>query len=110
MQNASYTTPEIAPIGGLENYADFLIDSDEEEVIDLQMNNSKIKYSQSTEKSVMNTQSVSSTASTKNSSLTNNDIKYVEEGIDYDKTPKPLIYLKISTLFLFTSIIVLASV
>jgi membrane protein required for beta-lactamase induction len=34
----------------------------------------------------------------------------VEEGIDYDKTPKPMVFLQLSTTFLFISLIVLASV
>lgn len=34
----------------------------------------------------------------------------VEEGIDYDKIPKPLVFLQLSTTFLFICLIVLASV
>jgi len=54
--------------------------------------------------------SVSSTGSSNGNNSTESDIKMVEEGIDYDKTPKPLIFLKISTFFLFISLITLASV
>ncbi|TNV87551.1 hypothetical protein FGO68_gene3849 [Halteria grandinella] len=53
--------------------------------------------------------SLSSTTSSARA-MSNQDIRYVEEGIDYNKTPKPLLYLKLSTLLLFTSLIILASV
>jgi len=52
---------------------------------------------------------MSSTSSQGNLS-SDDDIKLVEEGIDYEKTPRPLIILKLTTFFLFLSLIVLASV
>ena len=54
--------------------------------------------------------SVSSTGSSGGNNSTESDIKLVEEGIDYDKTPKPLIFLRLSTFLLFMSLIILASV
>jgi hypothetical protein len=54
--------------------------------------------------------SMSSTASSSIAGSSEDDIKMVEEGIDYDRSPKPLIYLKLSLAFLFISLIVLASV
>jgi hypothetical protein len=53
---------------------------------------------------------MSSTASSSINGSSEDDIKMVEEGIDYDKTPKPLIYLKLSTTLLFLFLIVLAAV
>lgn len=52
--------------------------------------------------------SVSSASSANNT--TEDEIKLVEEGIDYDKTPKPLIFLRLSTLLLFISLIILAAI
>ena len=61
--------------------------------------------------SVLNpTASMSSTASSSIAGSAEDEIKMVEEGIDYDRSPKPLIYLKMATFFLFISLIVLASV
>lgn len=38
------------------------------------------------------------------------DIKYIEEGLDYDKSPKPLIYLKITIGALFVILVALSAV
>jgi hypothetical protein len=54
--------------------------------------------------------SVSSTGSSTGNNSTESDIKMVEEGIDYDKTPKPLIFLRLSTFMLFVSLLILGSV
>ena len=56
------------------------------------MESGAFKARKSNTDSNVNTGSVSSTASSKQST-TDTEIKYVEEGIDYDKTPKPLAYL-----------------
>lgn len=63
----------------------------------------------SNDDSFLNTGSVSSASSSASHSK-NSEIKYVEEAIDYQKTPKPLIYLQISTVCLFVSIFILATV
>lgn len=65
--------------------------------------------SHSNEDSLIQTASVSSTSSSIRDGRAT-DIRFVEEGIDYHKTPKPLLYLKMSMVFLFTSLVVLASV
>ena len=54
--------------------------------------------------------SMSSQSSSNGPSKSDTDIRFVEEGIDYDRTPKPLLYLKIAMAFLFLSLIILASV
>ena len=54
--------------------------------------------------------SMSSTASSSVYGQSEDDIKMVEEGIDYDKIPKPIVYLQLSLTFLFICLIVLASV
>lgn len=56
----------------------------------------------------MNTGSVSSSISSK----TDNDleIKYIEEGIDYDKTPRPLMFLNLTLWSLIICLLVLSSV
>ena len=38
------------------------------------------------------------------------DIKFIEESIDYDRTPRPLIMLKLSASTLFIGLIILAAV
>jgi hypothetical protein len=63
------------------------------------------------ENSLMNpTGSLSSTASSSIAGQSEDEIKMVEEGIDYDKVPKPLVFLQLSITFLFICLIVLASV
>ncbi len=63
------------------------------------------------ENSLMNpTGSLSSTASSSIAGQSEDEIKMVEEGIDYDKVPKPLVFLQLSLTFLFICLIVLASV
>ncbi len=70
-----------------------------------------INRGSNSEGSLMNpTASMSSTASSSFYGQSEDDIKMVEEGIDYDKIPKPLVFLQLSITFLFICLIVLASV
>jgi hypothetical protein len=70
-----------------------------------------INRNSNSENSLMNpTASMSSTASSSVYGQSEDDIKMVEEGIDYDKIPKPIVYLQLSTTILFICLIVLASV
>lgn len=57
-----------------------------------------------------NTSSISSSASNGKSSSDSTDIKYIEEGIDYEKTPKPLLFLKIAIIFLLLISTILACI
>jgi hypothetical protein len=52
----------------------------------------------------------SSQHSSKSLSDISNEIKYIEEGIDYEKTPKPLLFQKIALTLLFIISIALSSV
>ncbi len=70
-----------------------------------------INRNSNSENSLMNpTASMSSTASSSVYGQSEDDIKMVEEGIDYDKIPKPIVFLQISITILFVCLIVLASV
>ena len=70
-----------------------------------------INRNSNSEGSLMNpTGSMSSTASSSVYGQSEDDIKMVEEGIDYDKIPKPIVFLQLSITFLFICLIVLASV
>jgi|LauGreDrversion4_1035100.scaffolds.fasta_scaffold1772551_1 hypothetical protein len=70
-----------------------------------------INRNSNSDNSLMNpTASMSSTASSSVYGQSEDDIKMVEEGIDYDKIPKPIVYLQLSTTILFICLIVLASV
>ena len=70
-----------------------------------------INRNSNSENSLMNpTASMSSTASSSVYGQSEDDIKMVEEGIDYDKIPKPIVFLQLSITFLFVCLIVLASV
>ena len=70
--------------------------------------NSVVNQSYSQSDSLANPGSMSSSYSSATESET--DIKYIEEGIDYDKTPQPLNILKIVAMSLFLTIFALSSV
>ena len=62
----------------------------------------------SNSESLVNTGSISSSMSSKTDS--DIEIKYIEEGIDYDKTPRPILILNLAIWCLIIILLVLSSV
>ncbi|CDW75859.1 pas domain s-box family protein [Stylonychia lemnae] len=112
--NNPATRQTIQSLNNFESHESDLADS---ENLFFSQKDDKIKLSSINGKSMsteslmgINNNSISSSYSSSQTSDQYNEIKYIEEGIDYEKNPKPLIYLRLAVVILLLISLILSTI